>query len=322
MTALRAKLIVVVLIAAIAEVLLLRIALRLGPVLPAQGDVLWVFAVIERVGVVALNVGVLAGSLLIGLVAVDALRAGWGGIPLALALLGAVMVNLSLQPLVSALPAGTPAMLHGLVTGAAVLLTVMSASQTARLRVTLALVGTTQVLALAQAMSLSIGLTADTTAFSVRPLVLAEVGAVVSALALPYLLRVRPRRGEVVLGVLVGVLVTIAATVQPWGLATIGIWTMAFSLFLPPILYGAAIASVIVTILSLRREPGGAEIISGLALIVLAGLKLDVSAYAVMALTGLLVVSRAGRSSLNGAEKRVPSPSWLDVAVVAKRPIA
>lgn len=321
MTALRAKLIVVVLIAAIAEVLLLRIALRLGPVLPAQGDILWVFAVIERVGVVALNVGVLAGSLLIGLVAVDALRTGWGGIPLALALLGAVMVNLGVQPLVSALPAGTPAMLHGLVTGAAVLLMVMRASQTTRLRVVLALVGTTQVLALAQAMSLSIGLTADTTAFSVRSLALAEVGAVVSALALPYLLRARPRRGEVVLGMLAGVLVTVAAAVQPWGVATVSIWTMAFSLFLPPILYGAAVASVIVTLLSLRRESGGAEIIFGLALILLAGLKLDVSAYAVMALTGLLVVSHAGGSSLIGAETRVASPSWPDVAVV-KRPIA
>ncbi|MCC6176706.1 MAG: hypothetical protein IT305_15465, partial [Chloroflexi bacterium] len=238
MITLRAKLVVVVLIAALAEVALLRIALRLGPVLPAHGDVLWVFAGIERVGVVALNVGVLAGSLLIGLVAVDALRVGWGGIPLALALIGAVTVNLGLQQLVSVLPAGTPAMLHSLVTGAAVLLTVMRASPTARLRVALALIGTTQVLTLVQTMSLSTDLRAGALSLSVPPLVLAEIGAVISALALPHFLRARPRRGEIVLGVLVGLLVTVAATVQPWGLATIGIWTMAFSLFLPPILYG------------------------------------------------------------------------------------
>jgi len=322
MITLRAKLVVVVLMAALAEVALLRIALRLGPVLPAQGDVLWVFAGIERVGVVALNVGVLAGSLLIGLVAVDALRVGWGGIPLALALIGAVIVNLGLQQLVSALPAGTPAMLHSLVTGAAVLLTVMRASPTARLRVALALIGSTQVLTLVQTMSLSTDLIAGALSLSVRPLVLAEIGAVISALALPHLLRARPRRGEIVLGVLVGLLVTVAATVQPWGLATIGIWTMAFSLFLPPILYGAAIASVTVTMLLLRREPDGAEIISGLALILLAGLKLDVSTYAIMALTGLLVVSRAGRLSFIGTQTLVSSPGWLDAAGDVKRPAA
>ena len=320
MIALRGKLVVVVLIAALAEVALLRFALRLGPVLPAQGDVLWVFAVIERVGVVALNAGVLAGSLLIGLVAVGELRAGWRGAALALALLGAVIVNLGLQPLVSAIPDGSAGVLHGAVIGAAVLLTVMRAPQTYRVRVALALVGATQVLALAQAMSLSTDLTIGMNAFSVRPLVLAEVGAVISALALPHLLQARPHRGELAFGVLVGLLVTVAATVQPWGLATIGIWTMAFSLFLPPVLYGAAIASVIVTMLSLRREPGGAEIISGLALILLAGLKLDVSAYAVMALTGLLGLSRVGQFSLIGAGARVSSPSWLAVAGV-KRPI-
>lgn len=318
MIALRGKLVVVVLIAALAEVALLRFALRLGPALPAQGDVLWVFAVIERGGVVALNAGVLAGSLLIGLVAIDQFRAGWRGATLALALLGAMIVNLGLQLLVSTIPDGSAGLLHGVVTGAAVLMVVMRAPQTRRLRVALALVGATQVLAIAQGMPLSTNLTTGISTFSVRPLVLAEVGAVISALALPYLLQARPHLGEIAFGVLVGLLVTVAAAVQPWGLATIGIWTMAFSLFLPPMLYGAAIASVIVTLLSLRREPGGAETISGLVLISLAGLKLDVSAYAVMALTGLLVLSRAGQFSLIGGEARVSSPSWLAVAGVRR----
>ena len=104
MIALRGKLVVVVLIAALAEVALLRFALRLGPALPAQGDVLWVFAVIERGGVVALNAGVLAGSLLIGLVAVGELRAGWRGAALALALLGASLMMTGVMKAVAARP--------------------------------------------------------------------------------------------------------------------------------------------------------------------------------------------------------------------------
>ena len=118
-------------------------------------------------------------------------------------------------------------------------------------------------------------------------------GTQMTMLALPWLVRIRPRRGEVLIGAIAGLAVTAAVVAQPWGLATIAIWTLAFSLFLPPLLYGGAVASIVVTGLCLRREPGGGALVAGLALVWLAGLKLDVSAYALMALTGLMIASRA-----------------------------
>ncbi len=62
MTALRRQLVLAVLVALLIEVVLLRLALRLGPVLPSSLDVLPLFAVVERVGVVSLNVSVLAAA--------------------------------------------------------------------------------------------------------------------------------------------------------------------------------------------------------------------------------------------------------------------
>jgi hypothetical protein len=79
--------------------------------------------------------------------------------------------------------------------------------------------------------------------------------------------------------------------VQPWGIATVAIWTLGFSLFLPPILYGAAAMSAVLTVPSLRRQPGGGALAAGLVLVWLAGLKLDISSFALMALAGLTIAS-------------------------------
>jgi hypothetical protein len=295
MSALRGQLLVVVLVAAVAEVLLLRVALRLGPVLPTQANVLPVFAVVEWLGVVALNAGVLAGSALIGLAALDALRGGPGRAPLGMALLGAVVVNLGLPPLVGRLPAGSAGLAHGVVTGAAILLTVLGSSSSPRVRLMLGLVGLAQILALASTVTQNADWVVGASASGVRPIVLAETVAVVAALALPWLLQIRPRRREVAIGAVAGLGIAVGAAIQPWGLATVAIWTMAFSLFLPPVLYGVAAMSVLVTALALRRQAGGRELAVGLALVWLAGLKLDVSSYALMALTGLVIAGRVAQ---------------------------
>lgn len=318
MSVLRQQLIVVVLVAAVAEVLLLRIALRLGPVLPTQANVLPAFAVVEWLGLVALNAGVLAGAALIGLAALEALRAGPSRMPLAFALLGAVLVNLGLERFVGLLADGSLRLLHAVVTGAAILLTVLGSSRPKTVGLVLGLVGLAQVLALAQPATGSIAWVGS---LGVLPIVAAELVAVLAALLLPWLCRVRPRRGEVVIGAAAGLVVAIGGALQPWGLATVAIWTMAFSLVLPPILYGAAVTSVLVTGLALRREPGGGELAAGLVLVWLAGLKLDVSSYALMALTGLVIAGGLGRPSLLGASGDVSLPSWRSMAGL-RRPIA
>jgi hypothetical protein len=307
MSPLRGRLIAVLAVAAVAEVLLLRIALRLGPVLPNQADVLPLFALVEWLGVVALNVGVLAGAVVIGMTALEAAKLDQRGgarisradLPLAFALVAAVLVNLGLPRLLGVGPDGLAALVHGGVTGAAIVLTVLGSTQPPRVRFALGLVGLAQVLALAQATTRSLDLFAGA---GPGPLVLAEIVAVVAALALPWLLKVRPRRGELALGAVAGLLVAIGGTLQPWGLATVAIWTMGFSFFLPPILYGAALASVLATGLALwhrPRRPGGGELATGLLLIWLAGLKLDVSSMALMAVAGLVVAARPRHTMSN-----------------------
>jgi hypothetical protein len=276
MSQLRQQLPVVILVAVIAEVVLLRFGPRLGPVVPVGVNVLPVFAVVEWAGVLALNVGVLAGCTLLLLTAAAALRRGPAGGLLAAALAAAVLVNLGLAALVPALSDGMAGQLHTATTGSAVILLLLTSTGPVRLRAALVLLG------LAQLLALGLG-----------PAALAEVGAVAAAVALPWLIQVRPARRDILIGVAAGLGVAVAATVQPWGVATVAIWTMAFSLFLPPILYGAALASIIVTALALRRAPEDATLLVGLTLIWLAGLKLDVSAYALMSLAGLAVATRA-----------------------------
>jgi len=272
--------------AALAEAVLLRVALRLGPVLPTSIDVLPIFAVVEKLGLVALNVGVLAAALLLAITARDALRHGAGGALLALTLVGAVVVNLGLQPLVAAFTGGPVGLLHSAVTGAAVLALVLTAHQPPGVRVALALIGAAHGFALAQSAGPN-GIREGSAA--------AEIAAVAAALVLPVACRIRPRMGEIVGASIVGLGVTAMGTLQPWGLATISIWTLAFSLFLPPVVYGAAAASVLATGLAVRRQPGGGELAIGLAVIWLAGLKLDVSTFALMALAGLIVACRPER---------------------------
>jgi hypothetical protein len=221
-------------------------------------------------------------------------------------LLGAITVNLGLPALVGVLPDGSVTLVHAAVTGAAILLTILSATQPTGLRIVLLLIGTAQVLALAQVATQTIDLLGSAVPFSGRPIVLSEVAAIVAALAMPWLAQVRPRPGEILVGGVAGLGVTAAAAAQPWGLATIAIWTMAFSLHLPLVLYGAAVMSIVVTALALRRAPGGGELAAGLALVWLAGLKLDVSAYALMALAGLVIASRA---ALPGGCARAPAYS-------------
>lgn len=303
------QLMAVALVAAVAEVVLLRVALRLGPVLPTQVDVLPIFAVVERLGVVALNVGVLAAGLLIGLAALDALRSGGRRLLLACTLVGAVLVNLGLGPLVGLLPDGSPGLLHGVVTGAAILLTVVCSPQPRPVRIVLGLVALAQVLALAQAVA---GNAARdlTGALSGRPIVAAEGVAVLAALLLPWLCRVRPRLGEMAIAAAAGLVVGVGGAVQPWGLATVAIWTMAFSLFLPPLLYGAGVMSVLVAALALRRQPGGGELATGLALVWLAGLKLDISSFALMGLAGLTIASGLARTPILRVSVGVSPPGW------------
>lgn len=318
MNGLRRQVIVVILIAAVVEVALLRVALRLGPVLPTQVDVLPIFAVVEKLGVVALNVGVLAAALLLAITAWDARQRGAGGLALTLTVVGAILANLGLQPMVAAFPGGPVGLLHGTVTGAAVLLIVLTSHQPSGVRLVLTLIGLAHGFALAQSAGLDGVWGRSAAMVGWRPSVAAETTAVAAALALPWACRIRPRAPEVVGALAAGLAMTAMCTLQPWGLATISIWTLAFSLFLPPVVYGAAVASVVATGLALRRQPGGTELAIGLAVIWLAGLKLDVSTFALMALAGLTIASDPEERLTTSADDAAPVKRWRPTGGLAR----
>lgn len=303
-SALRRHLIVAVVLAVIAEVVLLRLALRLGPVLPTGVNLLPLFAVVERVGVIALNVSVLAAAALLSLAAVEAVRAGPARWLLALALVSALVVNLGLPLLAATLPSDGLTSLHALLTGCGVVLIVGTFAPRALVGWSVVLAGAAQMMALVPA--------ADAvwmTGHGLPPSALSETFAVLAALLLPWASHVRPSRTEVVAGLTVGGLLTLTASLQPWGLATVAIWTLGFSLFLPPLAYGAALASVVMTMLAARRLGWSADVLVGLTLLALAGLKLDVSSSALVSLAGLLLAIQTPRPAtlLVAAHPAVPT---------------
>lgn len=288
-------LLVVAVVAAVSEALLLRIGLRLGPAIPSGVNALPAFAVVEWVGVLALNLGVLAACGLLLLTAAALRHRGPVGQIAALALVIAAVINLGMSLLVVALQGDALRSLHGVATGLAVLMVLAVMPGPPSRRAALGLVGLTQLLTLGPGS---------------QPL--AELGAVVAAVAAPWLLAARPSRRDLLVGVVAGLLVTIAAAAQPWGIATVAIWTLGFTMYLPPVLYGAAVASVVVAGPGLRRQPGGGALAAGLLLIWLAGLKLDISAFAVQAVAGLSLAS--GLASLSSSDTSVqtvtaPEPS-------------
>ncbi|MCC7372291.1 MAG: hypothetical protein IT306_28005 [Chloroflexi bacterium] len=307
MSALRRQLVLAVLVALLTEVVLLRLALRLGPVLPTGVDLLPLFAIVERVGVIALNVSVLAAAALLALAAGEALRATqstrW---LLGLALAGVVAANLGLSVLLAVLSTDDLASLHALLTGLGVAAILGAYVWRTQLGGPLVLAGAAQVLAVIPAAS-----AARLSAYGLPPSALTELLAVLAALALPWAGRIRPTRTEAALGLAAGGLLTLGTSIQPWGMATVAIWTLGFSLYLPPLLYGAALASVVVTLLAGRRLGWDADILVGLTMLGLAGLKLDVSSAALVSVAGLLLVAQTPLRAAQPVAEPEPTPALI-----------
>jgi hypothetical protein len=123
----------------------------------------------------------------------------------------------------------------------------------------------------------------------------AEALAVAAALALPWSYRrpgTRWRRGHWVLGGGLGLVCLAALAARPWTVATLATWTVGFTLFLPGIVYAAAVGSAAATAAALsgsgRRERATAV---GLLLVATAGLSLDSTYVAAVALAGTLLLA-------------------------------
>jgi hypothetical protein len=122
----------------------------------------------------------------------------------------------------------------------------------------------------------------------------AEAAAVGTALVLPWALRPPWHRRHLLLGGLLGLGLVAALAVRPWVVATMAMWTVAFSLFLPGALHAAALASVAATTWALLEgSPAARRTGLGLLLVGLAGLRLDFTYAALLTLAGTLVLMTA-----------------------------
>jgi len=139
----------------------------------------------------------------------------------------------------------------------------------------------------------------------------AEVLAVVAAVTSPLLLRVRPDRRSIGIGLIAGVALVAMLTANSWTITILMLWNFGLAGTLPWVLYGAAFGALSCTFVSLIRD-GDRERAVALALLFAGGIGLH-STYQ----TGLVI---AGLALLGSAAARLGShPEQMTVAEVRER---
>ncbi|MBI4496665.1 MAG: hypothetical protein HY689_02040 [Chloroflexi bacterium] len=277
------------LVAVLVEVAFLRLALRLGQALPPDERLGRVFSGLATLGLAAQNFAVLLGvAVLAGLC--------WRQVRLPgvrRRLSGALLLAAGLSTLGLALGPSSPGMmiaasLLAFVAMGTVWYTapVLSGGRPSRRWLGLALVGY-GALAYhysAQAAS-SLGLAV---AWTAPAYFVAEAAAVAAAVALVPLLRPRWQLSRAMAVSLLPAILLAALWVRPWTIASLTVWTFGFTLFLPAPVYALALWSFLYTVSALvRGGPEDRRLALGLTFIALAGLKLDYSYFALLALLGV-----------------------------------
>lgn len=296
---------------AVAEFLLLRVFLRLGPMLPRQEAVMPFYRLIEALGLTALNLAALAAGVLLIVAAATFGGRRLGQALLGLSLIAASGVNLGLEVLLAVLPAPLVVTIQAALTMTAVSAVALSIRSLPRGRLPIALAAGAQLLALYHVLGQgTAGLGASLPVADVAPF-LAETLAVMAVLALPWSFRLRPRWQHLALGLSLAITLLAAHTARPWTVATIAMWTVSFSLFLPGLVYVLGLGVGATWLLALRGHSQGRAVACGLLLVAFAGLKLELTSLALLGLAGLLVASghvaalpRATKSALADA------PGW------------
>lgn len=291
-------------LAALAEVVFLRLLMRGGAFLPRAEQYLEVYRLLMLVGTIAANLAMLLAGVVITGLAVAGWQRGGRGRAGALALLaaGAMQLTLALFPTTSAVAAVATLVLMGLafiggLTGAGLI-----GSRRVGVLVLLAAYLAALYYAVAQpASALGLVLPGGGEAFLV-----AEALAVVAVGGAYLLARPPLRRGAVLAGAAVGLLVLAGRALAPWTMGTATIWTVAFSLYLPAAVYAIAAALAVYWLLAnSRRGQPMPPVVAGMLLIFAGGLKLDYGYFAVLALAGYLIVI----SAVTPAATAVPAPT-------------
>ncbi len=251
-------------VAALVEFGLLRVVLRLGPVLPWTPAAKALFDGVVLAGTAALNAAAILGAIAVALWVFK--EADFGPRRWAVALTGTSLVVGSFIPL---------AELAGAWAAGLALVALLGGFE-ARSRV--ALLPATAYGAVA--VYWIIGAETGTGLW----VGLAEAAAV--GLGFWFFFRNLPLRSlrRLAGGLLAGLALTATLYLAGWLVKAVGIWTVGISFFLPAPFYGLALAGLLWQLLADRQDVRGV----GLLLLVLGGLRVDVSYFALLSLTGLL----------------------------------
>ena len=122
--------------------------------------------------------------------------------------------------------------------------------------------------------------------------VVAEVLAVVAALTSPLLLRARPDRHSIGVGLVGGVVVVMMLTANSWTTTILMLWNFGLAGTLPWVLYGAAFGALACTFAALVRS-GDRQRAIVVALLVAAGIGLHSTYQSGLAVAGLALLGSA-----------------------------
>ena len=261
-----------------------RVVLRFGQALPPDETLGRAFAWVAEAGVLAMNLAVLVGTAALGSLAVQRLRSRRFRVRFG----GALLVAAGAANAALAVGASAPFLTQAaLALSFAALAAVLGALAAARSGLWPWCVLSLLAYGLLTAHFLGQG-PAAILPTSATLYFAGEVLAVLAALTLVPL--VRPRwslRWALAIG-LPSLVLAYALQARPWTVASFSVWTVGFTLVLPGLVYALALAGYLYTLATLRQGPThGRKLALGLLFIGLAGLKLDFSYFALLALLGV-----------------------------------
>jgi hypothetical protein len=285
-------------LAALAEVVFLRLLMRTGAFLPRAEHYTGVYQSLMLIGVAAANLASILALAVIAALGVLAWQRGGRARLAALAALAATVTHLWL----ALVPSSSP--VAGVITLALMALTMVGAflatdldwRAKAGMAIILAAYLATLYHAIVQpARALGWPLSGGMEAFlAAEVLAVLGVGGVLALVRPPY------HRGAAIAGVVVGLLILAARALMPWTMGTATIWTVSFSLFLPAPVYGLVAGLVIYVLVAHIRAAGRlTPLACGLMLIFAGGLKVDHGYFALLALAGFLITVSAAASALS-----------------------
>lgn len=315
--------------AALAEVVLLRVAIRVGPFFPADATADMLFGAMQIIGLAALNTMLILGVGLLAWECVEGTRSGQISRAMSAALaVAAVAAGL-------ALPSGSALLASALLFFAALLTSLPFVSQPLLalspqphrrgLRAwtpwSPGVAGPLLPLLSYASLSAYYGLQSAAVLglVALDPVGLFWLGealAVAAAIALPWAYRPswQPRMALLAAGA--GAAFLALGWGRSWLLGTMLMWNWGFSLWLPLPLYAVALATFLYTVLALLASRPSAPLVPmGLLLVGLGGLKLDYTPYMLLALIGFLGLGAPQeRSSNRVGSRRSLSAFWVRAA--------